>query len=216
MDFENLRTQWQTSGNVDADNRRLLEDIRQSSSRFERETRLRTLYGAASFLLPIPLVAFVFRITPAETTALKTVEGLMMAFLLLGAGMVIARGMKIRNDPARAMNLREFLQAQLDRVENQARLFRSMKWWFWTPLLAGWAAYCVVVLAGGIDRNLFSVLNLFLFPALAYFGIRAGARYVEREIQPWHEALAANLQTLNQAEEESVSARSSVSDSPAS
>lgn len=195
MNLDELRHEWQAAGN-NSESEKLLHDVQQRSARFDRETSLRTLYGAASFLLPVPLAVLIFEIVPSQTALLRTVEGFMLAFLLACAGIVVALGLKRRRDRIPSLSLREYLQDQLARVERQARLFRSIKWWFWTPLLAGWALYSIALLAGAFERNLFSLLNLFLLPALAYFGIRAANRYLEREILPWQKKFAENLHDI--------------------
>lgn len=195
MTFDDLKNQPQSPAPKGAAPEALLANIRQRSARFDREVRLRTLYGAASFLLPIPLILFIFTIVPQPATWLTVAEVGIVSFLLAGAAIVIGHGLR-RRQPAASKSVKAFLESQLERVERQARLFRSIKWWFWTPLLAAWAIYAIAMLSGLLPRNLFSLLNLFLVPALAYFGIRYAGRYLEREILPWQKSFSESLRAM--------------------
>lgn len=201
MQFDEFRDRLANADTSTAPRESLLREVKTESARFDREVRRRTLYGAASFLLPIPLIVFLFGIAPQPGPWLRLVEVIVLALLASCAGVVIVRGRKPGRHVPASLPVRDFLQAQLLRVERQAALFRSLKWWFWTPLLAGWAVYLVAFFGGAFERNLFSVLNLFLLPVLAYFGLRATQRYLEREILPWQSVFAGRLKNAGEIAE---------------
>lgn len=195
MQLDDLRGPFESTDGAALEPEALFSNVQAESARFDREVRLRTAYGAAGFLLPIPLLLFLFLIIPDPRAWHWVLAGGVFVFLVACATIVLVHGLKTHGENV-ALPIRDFLRRQLARVDRQAKLFRSLKWWFWSPLLVGWTVYVVAFLGGMFERNFFSVLNLFLAPVLAYFGMRAARRYLEREVLPWRTAFNEQLKTL--------------------
>lgn len=186
MNFDELKQEWKemNPGNGNIGPKELLEYVQERGRAFDLEMRKRTWIGAAMFLLPLPLLVFLFGIFPGIRVETRIGGAAAGIFLLTCAFVVAWQGAFTRKRMSSAMSTREFIQQQLRKVDRQAWLFRNLKWWFWTPMLLAWLAYAVTVLAGRIDANLFSLFNVFLTPVLAYAGLRSTNRYLEREILP--------------------------------
>lgn len=198
MNFDDMKQEWKGMYS-ETDNIRageLLERVQERARTFDFEMRKRTWIGVAMFLLPIPLIVFLFGIFPGVSSVTRTV-GLIIGFFLLVCVFVISlQGEFKRKRISSAVSTREFIQQQLRKVDRQAWLFRNLKWWFWAPMLLAWFVYAVTVLTGGTSTNLFSVLNLFLVPALAYYGLRSTGRYLKREILPQQRGFREALEAL--------------------
>lgn len=198
MNFEELKSHWpDDDASEPLSGEELLARVQARGKEFERETRKRTWIGTAIFLLPLPLVYFIFGVFPGLSPVIRLVGFATGLFLLACAVVIGVTGGFARPNGKITLPVREYAKEQLRKIDRQAWLFRNLKWWFWTPILLGWAVFATVVLTGNINGGIFSILNLLLVPAMAYFGIRSSKHYLERVILPWQRAFRDSLKRFD-------------------
>lgn len=200
MNIDSLKQPWQDQATPPCriEPAELLAATVKRSRQFDRATRKRTLIGMAMFLLPVPLLVFLFFVFPGNSVAIHLVGAGLLLFMLLCAALIARTGiLKGTATVAPDQNVERYLVNQLRKIGKQAWLFRNIIWWFWTPLLGTGVVLALVMLFTSlVPVNQYDLFSIVLLPVMSVYGIRSARKYLEREIQPWQREFEDCLHTL--------------------
>lgn len=200
MNIDSLKQLWQNQATPtgQAEPTELLMATVERARQFDRATRKRTLIGMAMFLLPLPLLIFVFFVLPDNSVVIRLVGTGVLVFMLFCAVLIARTGMlKNAGTVVPNQSVERYLASQLHKVSRQAWLFRNIVWWFWSPLfVAGVAMAAIMLFTRLLPINQYDLFSIVMLPLMSVYGVRSARNYMEREIQPWQQEFEDCLHIL--------------------
>ncbi len=194
MTFDDLQQQWQDSNEsaaqplVDADV--LLRTCRRTE-KFKSKIFRRDFFEIAAAIFVIIMFGkdfFTFSSWMAKTGAFICVCGASFVIYKL------QRGRKVHGESRLDLSVLEYCRMEIERVQNQIELLRTIASWYLAPLFVG-----VNLVFAGLSQSLLDTVVYFITVLLLYWGIYAlNQRAVTKQFVPLYEELLSLQKELNE------------------